>query len=113
MPIWIRVLKSTAYATAIGSVTITPLLGFVVGDKRPSAAATALQMLIAVLMLTGVLVAMHIRAHRTPRGPRLAPHPFGDVCPHGVQFLNQCDECPDGWQPRTSTATQPSPGGPS
>ncbi|MEV6633921.1 hypothetical protein AB0M54_24535 [Actinoplanes sp. NPDC051470] len=24
---------------------------------------------------------------------------FGDRCQHGVQFLNECDDCPGGWQP--------------
>jgi len=28
-----------------------------------------------------------------------SPHPFGDMCEHGVQFLNQCDQCEGGWQP--------------
>lgn len=44
-----------SYATAIGAVTLTPLLGFVVGDKRPSATATALQMLIAVMLMLAAL----------------------------------------------------------
>jgi hypothetical protein len=38
----------------------------------------------------------------TADAPR-ARHPFGDVCQHGVQFLDQCDECPGGWQPITAT----------
>lgn len=25
-------------------------------------------------------------------------HPFGDVCRHGVQFLSECGDCPNGWQ---------------
>lgn len=46
-----------------------------------------------------------------PRTSRLLTrHPFGDVCQHGVQFLDQCDACPGGWQPSTTTAPH-SPGG--
>jgi hypothetical protein len=30
-----------------------------------------------------------------------APHPFGDVCEHGVGFLDECKQCPGGWQARS------------
>jgi uncharacterized membrane protein len=46
-----RALMWSAWATAIGAFTMTPLMGFVVGDKKPSLAATALQMVIAVLLM--------------------------------------------------------------
>lgn len=46
-----RALEFWSYATAIGAFTLTSLAGFLVGDKRPSAEATALQMLGAVLLM--------------------------------------------------------------
>ncbi|GGN39645.1 putative membrane protein [Actinoplanes campanulatus] len=51
MRAWSRAFTWTAYSAAIGAVTLTPLMGFVVGDRKPSASATALQMLIAVLLM--------------------------------------------------------------
>lgn len=47
----IRTATWLAYTAAIGAFTVTPLMGFVVADKQPSLAATALQMLIAVLLM--------------------------------------------------------------
>lgn len=55
MPTLASALKWWAYATAIGAVTLTPLLGFAVGDKRPSVVATALQMFIAVVLMLAAL----------------------------------------------------------
>lgn len=58
-------LKWFAYATALGSVTLTPLVGFLVGDRHPSMAATALQMFIAVcLMAASLAVTVIDRAWR-------------------------------------------------
>lgn len=36
--------------------------------------------------------------------PPATRHPFFDVCPHGVQFLTECDQCPGGWQPQAMCA---------
>lgn len=52
---WSRILKVSAYLAAAWSVTLTPLMGFFVGDKRPSVAATAVQMLTAVLLMAASL----------------------------------------------------------
>lgn len=71
MPTGVRMLQHLAYTTAIGAVTVTPLLGFVVGDKRPSAAASALQMLLAVVLMLATLMATIIVRYRQ-RGARAA-----------------------------------------
>lgn len=55
MAILARALKTIALWNAIDSVTTTPLLGFVVGDKRPSVTAAALHMLLAVLLMAAAL----------------------------------------------------------
>jgi hypothetical protein len=74
MKTWIRVCTWTGYSTAIGSVTLTPLLGFVVGDKRPSAVATALQLLFAVLwMLVAVALTIIDKRRRRLAGPVSRP----------------------------------------
>lgn len=63
-----RALRRAAFVTAISAFTITPLMGFFVGDKRPSAAATALQMFLAVLLMSAALVVTVIdRARRRKR----------------------------------------------
>lgn len=36
----------------------------------------------------------------------LIRHPFGDICEHGVRFMNQCDVCPGGWQPKPASSDQ-------
>jgi hypothetical protein len=69
MAILARALKWTAYSTAIGAWTMTPLLGFFVGDKHPSVAATALQMLIAVLLMLAALTVTTIDRGRRRRAP--------------------------------------------
>lgn len=53
--IWIRAFTFAAWITAVGSVTMTPLMGFFVGDGRPSVAATALHMLFAVPLMSAAL----------------------------------------------------------
>jgi hypothetical protein len=64
---WRRACTWTAYTTAIGAVTLTPLMGFVVGDKRPSLVATALQMFVAGLFAVAALVLAAIE-RRHPKG---------------------------------------------
>lgn len=59
-----RVLRRMSWTTAIAAVTLTPLMGFVVGDKRPSAAASALHMLIAVLLMLASLALTFIEQYR-------------------------------------------------
>jgi hypothetical protein len=83
MPTWIRAFKHMGYTTAIAAFTITPLMGFVVGDRRPSVAATALQMFIAVALLSAALVLTLVDEHRRALAIRrravalgAARHPF-------------------------------------
>lgn len=57
-------LRWWSYASAIGAVTLTPLAGFVVGDKRPSAVASAFQMLIAVVLMLASLAASIVDRQR-------------------------------------------------
>jgi hypothetical protein len=65
-----RYLKILAVVTAVNAFTLTPLMGFVVGDKRPDVVATALMMLTAVALMAASVVAQLIsRARRRAAGP--------------------------------------------
>jgi hypothetical protein len=50
----------------------------------------------------GVQVRSDASLERIPDEPLFEPgvaraaHPFGDWCQHGVQFLNECEDCPNG-----------------
>ena len=52
-----HVLTWLATTNAVSAWTLTPLTGFLVGDKQPSIAATALHMLIAVVFALAALLA--------------------------------------------------------
>lgn len=64
MATWIRALKWTALATAINAWTLTPLMGFFVGDKRPSAAATALMMMLSAVQMSAAVMLAAVDRYR-------------------------------------------------
>jgi hypothetical protein len=83
-----RALMWSAWATVIGAFTMTPLMGFVVGDKQPSLAATALQMVIAVMLMTAALASSIVdsQLHRRRRAAEIRRRAFA----HGAA-LNPVD----------------------
>lgn len=60
-----KILKAVALSLIVGAFTTTPLAGFLVGDHRPSVAATALTLLLAVVLMLFAVIAQLVERRRT------------------------------------------------
>ena len=68
-------LQLSAYVTAVNAVTLVPLLGLFVGDRRPSVAAAAMVLTVACLLMVAAIVVHRLNTRRE-RKLTAAPKPF-------------------------------------